>query len=157
MKMGYAPLFLTGVIPVMYRLLIGPVIIGILAFLFIYFISPVIISESDIVAIVAQFALSLSNAFFENMPPIITSYITNLNLAIVAITVGLSLTVIVQLLVIIGGMFIYVIRWIISYLQKDRKEEEPQDLAPIDMDSSFESTGDGKKVLGRGLDSIDQD
>jgi len=157
LKKGYVPLFSTGVIPVMYRLLIGPVIIGILAFLFIYFISPAIISESDIVAIVAKFALSLSNAFFENMPPIIASYITNLNLAIVAITAGLSLTVAVQSLVIIGGMFIYVIRWIISYLQKDRKEEEPQDLPPIDMDSSFESSEDGKKVLGRGLDSIDRD
>ena len=141
----------------MYRLLIGPVITGILAFLFIYFISPVIISESDIVAIVAQFALGLSNAIFENMPPVIASYITNLNLAIVAITVGLSLTVVVQLLVIIGGMFVYVIEWIISYLQKDRKEEEPQDLPSIDMDSSFESSGDGKKILGRGLDSIDRD
>jgi len=141
----------------MYRLLIGPVIIGILAFLFIYFISPAIISESDIVAIAAKFALSLSNAFFENMPPIIASYITNLDLAIVAITAGLSLTVVVQLLVITGGMFIYVIRGIISYLQKDRKEEEPQDLPPIDMDSSFESSEDGKKVLGRGLDSIDRD
>ena len=155
--MGYVPLLQTGVIPVMYRLLIGPVIIGILAFLFIYFISPAIISESDIVAIVAKFALSLSNAFFENMPPIIASYITNLNLAIVSITAGLSLTVVVQLLVITGGMFIYVIRGIISYLQKDRKEEEPQDLPPIDMDSSFESSEDGKKVLGRGLDSIDRD
>ena len=155
--MGYVPLFSTGVILVMYRLLIGPVIIGILAFLFIYFISPVIISESNIVAIAAQFALRLSNAFFENMPPIIASYITNLNLAIVAITVGLSLTVAVQLLVIIGGMFIYLIRWIISYLQKDSKEEEPQDLPAIDMDSSFESSEDGEKVLGRGLDSIDRD
>ena len=141
----------------MYRLLIGPVIIGILAFLFIYFISPVIISESDIVAIVAKFALSLSNALFENMPPIIANYITNLNLAIVAITMGLSLTVVVQLLVIIGGMSIFVIRSIISYLHKDRKEEEPQDLPPIDMDSSFESSEDGKKVMGRGLDSIDRD
>ena len=155
--MVYVPLFSTGVILVMYRLLIGPVTIGILAFLFIYFISPVIISESNIVAIAAQFALRLSNAFFENMPPIIASYITNLNLAIVAITVGLSLTVAVQLLVIIGGMFIYVIRWIISYLQKDNKKEEPQDLPAIDMDSSFESSEDGENVLGRGLDSIDRD
>ena len=154
---GVRPLFSTGIIPVMYRLLIGPVITGILAFLFIYFSSPVIISESDIVAIAAQFALSLSNAFFENMPPIIVSYITNLNLAIVAITVGLSLTLVVQLLAIIGGMFVYLIRWIISYLQKDRKEEEPQDLPPIDMNSSFESSEDGKNILGRGLDSIDRD
>lgn len=141
----------------MYRLLIGPVTIGILAFLFVYFISPVIIAESDIVTMLAQFALGLSNAFFENMPPIIASYITNLNLAIVAITVGFSLTVVVQLLVIIGGMFIYPTRWIISYLQKNKNQEEPQNLPPIDMNSSFESSEDGKKVLGRGLDSIDRD
>ena len=141
----------------MYRLLIGTVIIGILAILLVYFISPFIISESDFVAIVAQFALSLSNAFFENMPPIIASYITSLNLVVVAITVGLSLTVVVQLLVIIGGMFVYVIRWIISFLQKTKKEEEPQDLPPVNMESSFESSEDGKKILGRGLDSIERD
>ena len=76
----------------MFRLLIGPVIIGIFTFLLIYFVSPIIISESDLVAIVAEFALSLSNTYFDNMPPVIASYINNLNLAVVALTVGLSLT-----------------------------------------------------------------
>ena len=140
----------------MFRLLIGPVIIGIFTFLLIYFVSPIIISESDLVAIVAEFALSLSNTYFDNMPPVIASYINNLNLAVVALTVGLSLTVVIQLLVIIGGMFICLTRWIISFLRRERKEE-PRDLSPIDLDSGFESLGDGKKILGRGLDSIDRD
>ena len=140
----------------MYRLLIGPVIIGIFTFLLIYFVSPVIISESDLVAIVAEFALSLSNAYFDNMPPVIASYINNLNLAVVALTLGLTLIVLIQILVIIGGMFTCITRWIISFLQRERKEE-PRDLSPIDMESSFESSGDGKKIIGRGLDSINRD
>lgn len=140
----------------MSRLLIGSLIIGILTFLLIYFVSPVIISESDTVAIFAEFALGLSNAYFDNMPPIIASYINHLNLAVAAVTVGLSLTALILLLVIMGGMCSRVARWTISWLHRNKKEPGPQDLPPIDMNSSFQSTGDGKEVLGRGLDSIDR-
>ncbi len=141
----------------MLRLFIGPMIIGILAFLFIYYISPLIISEPGVVSIVAEFALNLSNSYFDTMPPIIASYIASLNLAIVALTVGLLMTVVIQLLLIIRGMFIYITKWIILYLQKDRKKDEAQDLPPINMDSRFKNSERGNKVLGRGLDSIDRD
>jgi hypothetical protein len=147
----------SGVISVMFRLFIGPIIIGILAFLFIYYISPAIISDPGIVPIVAEFALNLSNLYFESMPPIIAGYITNLNLAMVAITVGLLMTIVIQLLVIIWGILSYMTKWVISYLQKDRIKDEPQDLPPIDMDSSFKTSSIGEGVIGRGLDSIDRD
>jgi hypothetical protein len=91
------------------------------------------------------------------MPPIIASYIANLNLAMVALTVGLFMTAVIQLLVIIWGIFSHMARWIISFLQKDRKKDEPRDLPPIDMDSSFKTSSIGKGVVGRGLDSIDRD
>jgi hypothetical protein len=141
----------------MFRFLIGPMIIGMLAFLFIYFISPALISDPDIVSIFAEFALKLSNLHFESMPPIVTSYIANLNLAMVALTVGLLMTVVIQLFVIIWGIFRSMAMWITSYLKNHRKQEEPQDLPPIDMDSSFKPSSIGKGVMGRGLDSIDQD
>jgi hypothetical protein len=140
----------------MFRLFIGPMIIGILAFLFIYYISPVIISETDIVSVVAEFALNLSNLYFDSLPPIIASYIANLNLAKVALTVGVFMTIVIQLLVIIWGMFIYITKWIISYLQKNRQKDEALDLPPINMDSSFKNSEKGEKILGRGLDSIDR-
>jgi len=141
----------------MFRLLVVPISIGILAFLVIYFIAPTIVSETGIVSYVAEFALYLSNSYFENMPPVIVSYISNLNLAMVALTAGLLLTVVIQLVMIIGGTFIRIIKWIISCLQKDRGKEVVQDLSPIDMDSRFMGSGPGKKILGRGLDSIDQE
>ena len=141
----------------MFRLLVVPISIGILAFLFIYFIAPAIIPESGIVSYVAEFALYWSNLYFESMPPIIPSYIANLNLAMVALTVGLLLTVVIQLVVIIGGTFICIIKWIILCLQKDRGKEVVQDLPPIDMDSRFMGSVPGKKILGRGLDSIDRE
>jgi hypothetical protein len=141
----------------MFRLLVVPISIGILAFLFIYFIAPAIIPEPGIVSYVAEFALYLSNSYFESMPPVIASYIVNLNLAIVALTVGLLLTVVIQLVVIIGGTFISIIKWIILCLQKDRGKEAVQDMSPIDMDPKFMGSGPGKKILGRGLDSIDRE
>jgi hypothetical protein len=118
---------------------------------------PAIVPEPGIVAYVAEFALYLSNSYFETMPPTIVGYIANLNLAMVALTVGLVLTVAIQLAVVIGGTFICIIKWIISRLQKDRGQEIVQDLSPIDMDSKFMGSVPGKKILGRGLDSIDQE
>jgi len=141
----------------MFRLLVVPISIGILAFLFIYFITPAIVSEPGIVSYVAEFVLYLSNSNFESMPPIIASYIANLNLAMVALTVGLLLTVVIQLVVIIGGMFICIIKWMISFLQKDRGKEVVKDMSPIDMDPRFMGSDPGKKILGRGLDSIDRE
>ena len=70
---------------------------------------------------------------------------------------GLFLTVVIQLLVIIGGMFVYLSKWITSHLQRDRTEDKAPDLPPIDMDSRFNKSEKGEKVLGRGLDSIDRD
>jgi hypothetical protein len=70
--------------------------------------------------------------------------------------VGLLLTVVIQLVVVIGGTFFCIIKWIISWLQKFRAKEAVQDLPPIDMDSRFMGSGPGKKILGRGLDSIDR-
>jgi hypothetical protein len=141
----------------MFRLLVVPISIGILAFLFIFFIASEIVSEPGIVSYVAEFVLYLSNLYFESMPPIIANYITNLNLAMVALTVGLLLTVVIQLVVIIGGTFIRIIKWIISCLQKDRGEEVVQDLSPIDMDSRYMGSAPGGKILGRNLDSIDRE
>ncbi len=141
----------------MFRLLVVPISIGVLAFLFIYFIAPAIVPEPGIVSYVAEFALYLSNSYFENISRIIASYIANLNLAMVALTAGLLLMVVIQLVVIIGGTFIYIIKWIISCLQKDRGKEVVQDLPPIDMDSKFMGSVPGGKILGRGLDSIDRE
>jgi hypothetical protein len=141
----------------MFRLMVVPISIGILAFLFIYFIAPAIVAEPGIVSYVAEFALYLSNSYFETMPPIIASYIANLNLLIVASTVGLLLTTVIQLGVAIGSTLISIIKWIVSYLQKDRGKEVVKDLPPIDMDSKYMGSAPGKEILGRGIDSIDRD
>jgi hypothetical protein len=140
----------------MFRLLIGPMIAGMLAFVSVYFISPVIISGPGIVSVYAEFVLRLSTFYFENTPSIIGGYIANLNLLMVALTAGLIVMVVMQLLVIIWGLLSGMARWMISFLKKGREEDEPQDLPPIDMDSSFKASSIGKGVFGRGLDSIDR-
>ncbi len=47
----------------MFRLLVGPAIIGILAFSIVYFIIPLMFSESDTVAVFAQFTLDCRTRF----------------------------------------------------------------------------------------------
>ncbi len=141
----------------MSRLLIASVMIGVLAFLVIFLILPFVMPASDLVALVAKGALGLSNAFFATMPSGLAAYINHLNLALAAATIGLLLIIGIQLLTLIAWMFVKATRWIRSLLQNLKKEEAPKDLPPIDLDSGFESTGDGKGVLGRGLDSIDRD
>ena len=141
----------------MFRLFIGPIIIGILASLFIYFISPFIIFDPGIVSIIGEFALYISTSHFESLLPIMARYIAHLNLLVAAVTVGLLVMVVIQLLVVIWGIFISMAKWIISLLRRNKIEDEPQDLPPIDMDSSFKTSSIGEGVVGRGLDSIDRD
>jgi hypothetical protein len=145
-----------GVASVMYRFFIIPVIAGIVAFLLIYFISPVIISEPGIVSIVARFAINSSTLYFEDTPPVIADYIASLNLATVALTAGLLTSMVVQLLAIIWVMLSCTAKRIVCYLQKNRKRDEPRDLPPIEMDSSFTTSKIGNGVFGRGLDTIDR-
>lgn len=141
----------------MFRLLVVPISVGVLVFLVTYFLAPSTVPEPGVVAYVADFSLDFSNAFFETMPSIIASYIANLNLLLVALTVALLSTLVIQLVVIAGGILIGIARWLRSILQKDRSKEVVQDLSPIDMDSRFMGSGPGKKILGRGLDSLDRE
>lgn len=141
----------------MFRLLVVPISAGILAFFCVYFIAPAVVPKPGAVAYVAGFVLYLSNSIFETMPPIIASYIANLNLVVVALTVGLLLTVVIQLVVIIGGTLIRITKWIISCLHKASSKEVVKDLSPIDIEPRFTGSSPGKKILGRGLDTIDRD
>ena len=140
----------------MLRSLIVSLVIGILAFLIIYLVLPFIVAEADVVALVAQITLSLSNLFYENMPPGLTSYVNNLNLLIAALTVALFLILGIPLVKLNCITFVWLGRSIASLFHREKKEES-KDLPPIDLVTTFKSTGDGKHVVGRGLDRIDPD
>ena len=139
----------------MLRLLLIAVIVGVLAILLIVFVSPFIVAESTLVSLIAQSALGLSNLFYETSPPEINNYISGLNLLLVALTVGLFLTVVVLVVGVVWGLFKLVGRGIASLFHREEKEE-PRDMSPIDMDSRYKRDGPGKGIMGRGLDDIDQ-
>ena len=141
----------------MFRLVIIPLVIGILLASVIYFLLPEMVSETDIVSFFASTMLDLSNSYFGEMPPVIASYIAGLNLLIVAVTSGLLLTVIIQLLVLIADTFIFIPKWMIRLLKRNRKNVEVKDLPPIDLESRFEGSARGKNILGGGFDSIERD
>ena len=139
----------------MLRYFLMAVIVGILAILLIFFVSPFVISEADLVSVIARLTLGLSNLFFENTPADVLTYVNGLNLLLVAMTVGLFLTTAMLAIGIVGLLFKALLKGIASLLHREIKEE-PRDMSPIDMDSRFKSTGLGEDILGRGLDDIDQ-
>jgi len=139
----------------MFRLVIGPLIIGILAFSLVYFGSPLMVAESKTVARFAKISLDLSNACFATMPSFIAGYIANLNLLIVAVTVGLVTTLVIQLLVLIGTGFVRVFRVILVLLRSKAKEKPAPDLPPIEFESKFKGP-QRDRILGSGFDSIDR-
>lgn len=139
----------------MLRLLLIAVIVGVLAILLIFFVSPFVVSEADLVSVIARLTLGLSNLFFENTPADVLTYVNGLNLLLVALTVGLFLTVAILAIGIGGYLLKALCKGIASLLHREKKEE-PRDMSPIDMDSRFKSTGLGEDIIGRGLDDIDQ-
>ncbi len=136
---------------------IVPAVFGGFTFLIVLFVAPVIVAEADLVAGVAGLILDSSNRYFATTPPIVASYIANLNLAIVAVTAGLLMTVGVQLLAIVQAAFVGLCRGIGSLLRWERKKDEARDLPPIEMDARYRDAKEEKRVFGRGLDSIDRD
>ncbi len=141
----------------MIRFLIGPAVFGILTFLIVFFIAPMMIAEADIVAGVAGPILEFSNRHWATTPPIIASYIAILNLGIVAVTAGILMTVVAQLLVIVQVVLVCLYLGIRLLLRWERKPKAPGDLPPIDIDARYLNSGEPEKILGRGLDSIDRD
>lgn len=141
----------------MFRLLVVPVIIGILAFSIVYFVTPLLFSESDVVAVFAEFTLDLSNSVFASMPPLVASYIANLNLLAAGLTAAFLLTVTIQILVLFGDAFMLVAKGLISIFKKKPKQARPPDLPSLDIVASKVKPRPGSRVLGGGFDSLDPD
>ena len=141
----------------MFRLLVVPVIIGILAFSLTYFVMPLLFSEADVVSAFAEFALMLSNSVFPTMPSLVADYIARLNLLAVAITVALLVTMAIQILLIIGDAFMLVVKTAISLFKRKPKPAAPRVLSSIDYEGGSANSRPGSRILGGGFDSLDRD
>ena len=139
----------------MFRMVIAPLIIGILVFSLVYFASPLMLAESETVARFAKITLDLSNACFVTTPSLFAGYIANLNLLIVAVTVGLVTTLVIQMLVLIGTGFVRLIHLIPVLLRRRAKENPAPDLPPIEFESKFKGP-EKDRIFGSGFDSIDR-
>lgn len=140
----------------MFRYFLVPVIIGTLVYLSVYFISPQFISEPRLVSYVAEFLLDQSNLYFNPMPEILVRYVAGLNLLTIALTGAVLSAAIIGLLMLIGSLFIWIVRKIMFFLRKKPKTEKTVDLGPIEMDQKINKFAEGKNVAGKGFDSIDR-
>lgn len=141
----------------MVRLLFVPASMGVLLALFIYFLLPQMVSGADIVAYFARTALELSNALFAHMPQRMADYIASLNLLAVAITAGILLTVIIQILVLVASGLAMFLKAILYLLKSNQKPPEPRELEPLELDARYRGTPKGKDIAGRNFDSIERD
>ena len=141
----------------MIKFFAGPAIFGIFVLLVVLFVAPLFVAETDLVAGVGRSILEMSNRYFATTPAVVAVYLANLNLGIVAVTAGLLMTVIAQLLVVAQAVIVCVCRAVGALLRRRRKDEQPRDLPPIEMDPRYLDSKDEEKVLGRGLDAIDRD
>ena len=141
----------------MIKFFAGPAVFGVFAFLAVFFIAPLFVADADLVAGAGGSILEMSNRYFASTPSIVAAYLANLNLAIVAVTAGLLMTLIVQLLVVIQVVLVCGYQAVGALLRWRRKVEQVRDLPPIDMDPRYLASKDEERVLGRGLDSIDRE
>jgi hypothetical protein len=141
----------------MFRFLVVPVAIGVLAFSLVYFAFPLVFSPSDVVAVLAEFVLDLSNALFATMPPPIASYTAKLNLLTTAVTVALLITIAIQIILIVGEVLVFVAKAAISIFKRKPKPAEPRVLSDIDYRGENTNPRPGNKILGGGFDSLERD
>ncbi len=142
---------------VMVRLLILAVSSGILVALLVYLAAPLLVSEADIVAFAARALLDASNALFTYMPQFIADFIAGLNLLIVSITSGLLAFVGILILVKLVSSIKATVKLAKHWFAGRAPTEEPEDLAPIDMEERYKKPPKGKEIMGRSLDSMRRD
>lgn len=139
----------------MIRYLVGPVIIGILAFSIVFFVIPLLFSEADAVAVFGKFVLDLSNSVFNTTPPLVADYLARLNLLGVALTLALPLIVATQVLVLVADSAILVAAVIVWIFKRKPKQVRPMDLPPLDIEAGRLTPRPGNKILGGGFDSLE--
>lgn len=141
----------------MFRLLVVPVFLGILAFSIVYFVIPLLFSEADAVAVFASLVLDLSNSVFVTTPPLVSAYLAHASLPLVAVTVAILIIVATQALVLVGDALVGIAR-VIAWLFKRRpKPTGPKDLPPLEIGSARLNSRPGNEILGGGFDSLDSD
>ena len=139
-----------------FDLLSGPLIIGILAGLFIYFVLPGTVARSDIVSRVTSFVVDLSNSYIENMPPHITAFIAQADLLKVAILAGIVITLVFQIFGIGKRTFIF-LRYRIIHLLENMKRKKKLDLPTIDMDMEYRQEKKEEVIFSGRMNSIERD
>ena len=140
----------------MFRLIVIPLGAGLLIALLVYYVAPLFMSESKIVAVFGQAVLILSNALFDPMPTSIAGFLAGLNLIKSAATAGLAGFAITQIAMDLVSMLTWLARSIGRLFRKRDKPVEKTDLPSLDIDSRYTGSDRSKKVMGRGFDTIDR-
>ena len=141
----------------MIRFLVVPMLIGISAFLLIFYLVPMLFSESDFVAFFAQLLLDASNALFASMPPLVADAIANLNLLSVALAIAVLLTLAIQIILLVGRACGIVARAVVAIFRRRPKQTEATALPSLDFEAGRSESRPGNKILGGGFDSLEPD
>ena len=141
----------------MFRYLVVPIVIGIVAFSLTYFVTPLVFAESDVVAVFAEFVLEQSNSLFVTTPQLVADYLARLDLLGVALTVTLVITIVIEFLTIIVDALLLVVKGIIFVCKRKPKPPAPRVLQDIDFEAGKAKSRPGNEIVGGGFDSLKPD
>lgn len=139
-----------------FDLLFGPVSIGILTGLFIYYVLPGTYSSLVIVSRVTGFVLNLSNSYVENLPTLFNDFVAQADLLEVATLVGVAIILVLLIFGIVKRTFIF-LKYRITHWLENRKRKKKLDLPAIDMDMRYGQEKKDEIIFGSGMDSIERD
>ena len=139
-----------------FDLLFGPLNLGILTGLFIYFALPGIYSSSLIVSRVTWYVLDLSNRYIESLPPRISDFMAQAGLLEVAALVAVAVILLLLVFGIVKRSSIF-LRYGIPHWLENRKRNKKLDLPAIDMDAKYRQEKKEEVIYSSGMNSIERD
>ena len=137
----------------MFRYILVSLILAILTCAAVFFLWPVITPEWEIVSIVAEQVLRISNRFFDPMPPVLVDYLSGLTLLSVAATAGIVVLVLFLVTTSAWQLLVLVAR-VAVYLFRRREPPRSRELSNFEFEPGRVRSHEGPRILGRGFDSV---
>ena len=141
----------------MFRYLVVPIVIGLVAFSLTYFVTPLVFAESDVVAVFAKFVLKQSDSLFLTTPRLVANYLARLDLLGVSLTVALLLTIAIEFLTIFVDALLLVAKGVFFLCKRKPKPAAPKVLQEIDFEAGKAKSRPGNEFVGGGFDSLKPD
>ena len=137
----------------MFRYILVSLILAILVSAAVFFLWPLITPEWEVVSIVAEQVLRISNRLFDPMPPVLVNYLSGLTLLSIAATAGVVVFVLF-LATTSAWLLLVLVTRVAACLFRRREPPRSRELSNFEFEPGRVKSREGSRILGRGFDSI---